>query len=202
MANVLIIGDSQAGNPGAAAAAALEAAGHTVTRIHHDGQSPVRYETAGAQPNAPGDSVSPYDDLRSQYKALAAGKDVVVLIFGHNSPAGTATRNALIQMKSDVHAPVLMSGPPLYPPTARPTSGGQASRVVGDALRAQNQRIFTTRYIDAYPSTPADLPRDANGWHFTPGSAQGWGQAIAEAVGRFLAGAPAGGGGGTTLGPH
>jgi len=168
VANILIIGDSQAGNPGAAAKAALVALGHTVTQIHNDGDSPVTYV------NTP--------SLWNQYTSLAAQNDLVLLIFGHNSPAGTATSNALVQMRDSVHAPVYMSGPPQYPPDASPTSSGQPSQQVGDALRTQNQAIFGANYIDAYPSTPTSLPRDSLGWHLTPTSAQGWGQAMATVM--------------------
>jgi len=168
MPAVLLLGDSQAGNPGAAAKQALEAQGYSVTQVHNDGQSPVAYV------NTP--------SLWSQYTGLAAGKDIIVLIFGHNSPAGTATSNALIRMRDGVQPPVLMTGPPMYPSTANPTSSGQPSQTVGAALRDQNAGIFGSRYIDAWPSTPVDLARDAAGWHLTPASAQGWGQTIAAAV--------------------
>jgi hypothetical protein len=177
MAHVLIIGDSQAGNPGADAKAILEAQGHVVTQIHNDGKSPVAYVNTPA--------------LWAQYTSEAAGKDVVVILFGHNSNAGAATRNALIRMRDGVRPPVLMSGPPMYPHAD--------DQVIGAALHDQNQRIFGARYIDAWPSTPVDLARDAPGWHLTRASAQGWGRAIADAVQRFLAG---GGGGGTALGPR
>lgn len=160
MPSALIIGDSQAGNPGAAAKAALEARGYTVTQIHNDGKSPIAYV------NTP--------DLWNQYIQNAAGKDIVVLIFGHNSQAGAATRNALIRMRDGVRPPVLMTGPPMYP--------NAPDQQQGSALRDQNSRLFGARYIDAWPSTPATLPRDAPGWHLTRAAAQGWGQAIANAV--------------------
>lgn len=173
MASVLLIGDSQAGNPGAAAKRILEAAGHQVTQVHNDGKSPIAYVNTL--------------DLWNQYTSLAANADIVVLIFGHNSLAGTATRNALTRMKNGVRPPVYMSGPPMYPPTANPTSTGQPSQDAGAALRTQNMGIFGNRYIDAWPSTPVTLPRDAAGWHLTPTSAQGWGQAIADAVMQAIA---------------
>lgn len=157
---VLIIGDSQAGSPGAAAQAALRAAGHTVTRVHNDGKSPVAYVNTPA--------------LWSQYTTLAAQADLVVLIFGSNSPAGNATRNALERMRTAVRAPVLMSGPPQYP---RPEN-----QQVGTALRTQNSALFGERYIDAWPHTPPTLTRDAAGLHLSASAAQGWGQAIAAAA--------------------
>lgn len=199
MANILIIGDSQAGNPGAAAKRELEARSHSVVLIHHDGQSPIRFVAAGAQPGAPGDSLGSDRDMWSQYTRLARSADVILLIFGHNAPAGTRTRAALDKMRRDVVPPVLMSGPPQYPVVR--------DKAIGDALLAQNQTLFGARYIDAYPSTPVSLPRDRTQWHLTPESAQPWGQAMADAVERFLAApsaAPApssGGGGGTALGP-
>jgi hypothetical protein len=165
MPNALIVGDSQAGNPGAAAKAALEARGFTVVQIHNDGKSPIAYV------NTP--------ELMNQYVGAAAGKDIVVLIFGHNSNAGSATRNALIRMRDAVRAPVMMSGPPMYP--------NASDQAIGTALRDQNMRIFGDRYIDAWPSTPVTLPRDTPGWHLTRAAAQGWGQAIADAVVRALA---------------
>lgn len=165
MPTALLIGDSQAGNPGAAAKAALEARGFTVTQVHNDGKSPPAYVNTPA--------------LMSQFTSAAAGKDIVVLLFGHNSNAGAATRNALIRMRDSVRAPVLMTGPPMYP--------NAPDQVIGAALRDQNQRIFGERYIDAWPSTPVTLPRDAPGWHLTRAAAQGWGQAIADAVTRALA---------------
>lgn len=165
MANILLIGDSQAGNPGAAAKRFLEAAGHTVTQVHNDGKSPIAYV------NTP--------DLWNQYTSLAAHADLIVLIFGHNSQAGTATRNALLRMKNGVRPPVFMSGPPMYP--------NADDQVQGTALRTQNMGIFGARYIDAWPSTPVTLPRDAPGWHLTLAAAQGWGQAIANAVQQAIA---------------
>jgi len=179
MSRILVIGDSQAGNPGAAAKTALEARGHTVTQIHNDGHGPTAYVS---QPS-----------LWQQYTQNAADADIVLLIFGHNDLAGSRSRAALEQMRTGVHAPVWMSGPPLYPANAEPTSGGQPSRAAGDALRAQNQQVFGSHYIDAYPSTPESLPRDSHGWHFTPASAQGWGHAMAAAIDQ----AARSGGGGT-----
>ena len=136
-----------------------------MTVIHNDGKSPPAYVNTPA--------------LWAQYTAAAAGKDIVVLLFGHNSNAGSATRNALLRMKTGVRAPVLMSGPPQYP--------NAPDQVIGTALRDQNARIFGDRYIDAWPSTPPNLPRDAPGWHLTRAAAQGWGQAIADATVRALA---------------
>lgn len=170
MARILIIGDSQAGNPGAAAKAALEALGHQVTQVHNDGQGAVAYVRSA--------------DLWNQYTQNAARSDLVLLVFGHNDSAGTASRTALQRMRTGVHPPVWMSGPPLYPPTSRSTSSGQPSPEVGAALRTQNQQIFGSRYIDAWPYTPASLPRDAAGWHLTLSSAQAWGDAMAQAVNR------------------
>jgi len=158
--NILIIGDSQAGNPGAAAKRELEAMGHHVTQIHNDGKSPIAYVTTPA--------------LLNQYTSLARQADRVLLIFGHNSSAGAATRNALLRMKNGVRPPVWMSGPPQYP--------NADDQEIGAALRTQNQQVFGARYIDAWPSTPPSLPRDAPGWHLTLAAAQGWGRAMAQAV--------------------
>ncbi len=162
MSRILVLGDSQAGNPGAAAKRALEAIGHTVVQVHNDGQSPNAYVNTPA--------------LWNQYTSLAQNADIVLLIFGHNSPAGTRTRDALTRMKQGVRPPVWMSGPPLYPHAD--------DQQAGAALRTQNQAIFGSRYIDAWPFTPVNLPRDAAGWHLTPTAAQGWGTGMAQAIQR------------------
>lgn len=184
MAKILIIGDSQAGNPGAAAERELRARGHTVTRIFHSGQSPRVYANkTGA--------------LWSEYARNAAGKDVILLIFGHNPAANLET--SLATLKQDVRPPVLLSGPPIYT-----TPEDQAE---GAAIRDINMRVFPgIRFIDAWPSTPASIPRASPGNpHFTPSGAAGWGRAMADGVERFLSGSgavTAGGGGGSSLGPH
>lgn len=164
MSRILIFGDSQAGMPGAAAKRALEARGHTVTQVHNDGQGPQAQAREG----------SPY---WTQYKQLARDADLVLLIFGRNNLAGTATRNALIRMRDGVRAPVMMSGPPFYP--------SQSDQTLGAALTAQNAAIFGHRYIPAYPHTPPSLPRA--GVHFTASGAEPWGNAMAAAVDAALA---------------
>jgi hypothetical protein len=185
--NVLIIGDSQAGNPGAAAKRELEARGHTVTHIYHSGQSPAVYANKSGA-------------LWPEYARNAAGKDVVLLIFGHNPARSLET--SLTTLKRDVHPPVLLSGPPMYT-----TADDQAE---GAAIRDINMRVFPgNRFIDAWPSTPVSIPRASPGNpHFTLAGAAGWGRAMADGVEQFLAspGAAAaapggGGGGGTALGP-
>jgi hypothetical protein len=157
---VLIIGDSQAGNPGAAAKRALEALGHTVVQVHNDGQGPRAYVSTST--------------LWQQYVALARDADVVVLLFGHNDQASAALQAALVRMRDGVSPPVWMSGPPQYP---APTDQAQ-----GALIRAVAQSVFGARYIDAWPTTPVSLPRDAAGWHLTPAAAGPWGNAIANAV--------------------
>lgn len=183
MANVLIIGDSQAGNPGAAAKRELQARGHTVTHIYHSGQSPSVYANKSGA-------------LWAEYSRNARGKDVVLLIFGHN-PARNLEA-ALTTLKRDVAPPVLLSGPPMYT-----TPDDQAE---GAAIRDINMRVFPgNRFIDAWPSTPVSIPRASPGNpHFTLAGATPWGRAMADGVERFLAGAPpiAGGGGGSSLGPR
>lgn len=182
MANVLIIGDSQAGNPGAAAKRELQARGHTVTHIYHSGQSPSMYANKSGA-------------LWAEYSRNARGKDVVLLIFGHN-PARNLEA-ALTTLKRDVAPPVLLSGPPMYT-----TPDDQEE---GAAIRDINMRVFPgNRFIDAWPSTPISIPRASPGNpHFTLAGATPWGRAMADGVERFLA-APttAGGGGGTSLGPR
>lgn len=174
MSNVLIYGDSQAGTPGNAAAAALRAAGHRVTVIHNDGKSPI---------------VQARDPYWSQYVQAARSADVVLLIFGHNSLATQQTKTALERMRNGVRAPVLMSGPPMY---AVPED-----RAEGDALRTMNAQVFGARYIDAYPHTTLNLARvSPTNPHFTAAGAAPWGNAMAAAVQRFLAG-----GGASPVGP-
>lgn len=192
MARILIWGDSQAGTPGNAAKRELVAAGHTVSLVHNDGKSPI---------------VQARDPYWSQYAAASRNADVILLIFGHNSLATSATEAALVKFKQNVRPPVLMSGPPQYPTPE--------DHQEGDALRAMNARIFGTRYIDAYPSTPLTLPRvSPTNPHFTPTGTAPWGHAMAEAVLRFLADptvsppvpsggtSSGGGGGGSSLGPR
>jgi len=157
---ILIIGDSQAGNPGIAAKAALEARGHTVVRVNHDGKGPRAYVATPA--------------LWSEYTALGRNADAVVLLFGHNDRASPRLQTALETLRDGVHGPVWMSGPPQY---ADPVDAAE-----GAALKEINRRVFGARYIDAGPSTPTSLPRDRLGWHLLRASAVPWGRAIAEAV--------------------
>lgn len=157
---ILVIGDSQAGNPGTAAKAALEARGHTVVRINHDGQGPRAYVSTPA--------------LFGEYKALGRNADAVVLLFGHNDTASPRLQEALETLRDSVRAPVWMSGPPQY---ANPEDQAE-----GAALKEINRRVFGARYIDAWPSTPTSLPRDRLGWHLLRASAVPWGRAIADAV--------------------
>lgn len=185
MANILVIGDSQAGIPGAAAKRELQARGHTVTHIYHEGQSPGVYANKSGA-------------LWAEYARNARGKDVILLVFG-----GNPSRNleaALRTLKEDVHPPVLLSGPPMYTVAADQASGAQ--------IRNINMRVFTgDRFIDAWPSTPVSIPRASPGnRHFSATGAAGWGRAMADGVERFLASSPpapnTGGGGGTALGPR
>ena len=159
---ILIIGDSQAGNPGAAAKRELEALGHTATQVHNDGQGPVSYVNDVA--------------LWSQYATLANQADIVVLFFGHNDRASARLEAALTRLRNGVHPPVWMTGPPQYPHEVDQTQGA--------AIRTIAQNVFGPRYIDAWPFTSTSLPRDAAGWHLTPSAAVPWGQAVAHAVAR------------------
>lgn len=187
MAKILIIGDSQAGNPGAAAERDLKARGHTVTRISHSGQGPRVYANKSGA-------------LWAEYARNAVGKDVILLIFGRNyTPSLQALEASLTTLKQDVHPPVLLSGPPMYT-----TADGQAT---GASFRDVNMRVFPgNRFIDAWPSTPVSIPRASpDNPHFTLAGAAGWGRAMADGVERFLSGSgavTAGGGGGSSLGPH
>lgn len=159
---ILVIGDSQAGNPGAAAKRALELLGHSVVQIHNDGRGPRSYVSDAS--------------LWAQYTSLARDADLVVLIFGHNDPASRALEVALERMRDGVRAPVWMTGPPQYP--------NASDQAQGAAIREIAKRTFGARYIDAWPFTPPSLPRDAAGWHLTPTAAGPWGQAVAAAVTR------------------
>jgi len=168
---ILIIGDSQAGNPGAAAKRELESLGHTVTQVHNDGHGPVSYVNDAT--------------LWSQFTTLARQNDLVVLIFGHNDLASPALTTALTRLRNGVAPPVWMSGPPQYPNAADQTKGL--------AIRALALGVFGARYIDAYPFTSTSLPRDAAGWHLTPAAAAPWGQAIAHVVAQQRTGSTGGG---------
>lgn len=191
MANILIIGDSQAGNPGAAAKRELQDRGHTVTHIYHSGQSPSVYANKSGA-------------LWAEYQRAAVGKDVILLVFGSNPSRNLEA--ALTTLKTDVRPPVLLSGPPMYVVPEVQARGAE--------IREVNMRVFPgNRFIDAWPSTPLSIPRAATpagrppNPHFTLAGAAPWGRAMADGVERFLAGAPptpttAGGGGGSSLGPR
>lgn len=197
MAKILIVGDSQAqGNgPGLYAQRKFEAAGHTVQRISQHGCGPIDWSTDEIDdPVGRGCQVA---GLWSRYM-LAVNSfqpDAIVLIFGSND-FGSRLQGALTQMKNRVRPPVYMSGPPLYPAADR--------HRLGETIKAANRAVFGPRWIDAYPFTPLSIPRDALQAHFPGEGGRPWGEAIAEAVMRGMAGGAAsgGGGGGTALGPH
>lgn len=167
---ILLIGDSQAGNPGAAAKRELESLGHTVTQVHHDGKGPRSYVSDAA--------------LWTEYTTLARQHDLVVLFFGHNDLASARLEAALSRMKNGVRPPVWMTGPPQYP--------NAADQAQGAAIRAIGQNIFAGRYVDAWPFTSTTLPRDPAGFHLTREAATPWGVGVAHAVTRSSGGGGAG----------
>lgn len=194
MAKILIVGDSQAqGTPGSYAQRKFEAGGHEVRRISQHGCGPIDWSSdeVSAGCRTPG--------LWSRYTGTVASfrPDIIVLIFGSND-FGSRLDDGLLKMKNQVRPPVWMSGPPMYPAEDR--------QRLGTSIRAINQRVFGSRWIDAWPHTPLSLPRDALQAHLPGEAGRPWGEAIADAVMRGMAapggGANSGGGGGTSLGPR
>jgi hypothetical protein len=187
MAKILIVGDSQAqGTPGSYAQRKFEAAGHTVQRISQPSCGPIDWSSdeVSAGCRTPG--------LWSRYtNAVRTFRpDAVLLIYGSND-FGSRLQGALTQMKNRVAPPVYMSGPPMYPEADR--------QRLGEQIREANRTVFGARWIDAWPHTPLSLPRDALQAHFPGEAGRPWGEAMADAVMRGMAG---GGGGGTALGPR
>lgn len=194
MVKILIVGDSQAqGTPGSYAQRKFEAGGHEVRRISQHGCGPIDWSSdeVSAGCRTPG--------LWSRYTGAVASfrPDIIVLIFGSND-FGSRLDDGLLKMKNQVRPPVWMSGPPMYPAEDR--------QRLGTSIRATNQRVFGSRWIDAWPYTPLSLPRDALQAHLPGEAGRPWGEAIADAVMRGMAapggGANNGGGGGSSLGPR
>lgn len=190
MARFLIVGDSQAqGTPGLYAQRKLEAMGHTVRRISQQSCGAVDWSSDDVSRgcNTAG--------LWSRYVSAVNSfrPDVIVLIFGSND-TGSLLDDALLKMKNRVRPPVWMSGPPLYPLAPR--------QAVGLGIKAANQQVFGSKFIDAYPFTPLSIPRDSLNAHLPGEGGRPWGEAIASAVLRGMTGAAdAGGGGDVALGP-
>lgn len=158
----LIVGDSQAqGTPGRYAETKLRSAGWQTMRIGNPGKGPIDYVST--------------PELWAAYTgaARAFNPDVVVLIFGSND-FGPRLRPALERMKSAVRPPVWLSGPPLYPEASR--------QRLGETIRQANQEVFGGRWIDAWPFTPLDLPRDHLQAHLPGEAGKPWGEAIADAL--------------------
>ena len=167
MAQILIVGDSQAqGTPGQYAEQKLRAAGNTVRRISHHGKGAIDYVNTPAL----------WSEYTSAVQSFAP--DAVVLIFGSND-FGSRLDDALLRMKSAVRPPVWLSGPPLYPEAER--------QRLGTTIRATNQQVFGTRWIDAWPHTPLSLPRDSLQAHLPGTAGRPWGEAIADRVMRDMA---------------
>jgi len=183
MSKVLIVGDSQSVNPGAAAKRKLQEHGHTVQVVSNVGKGPYDYVRM--------------PELWAQYTGAVNTfrPDIIMLIFGHNDAANANLRRALGELKSRVRPKVLMTGPPLY---ADPVAQAE-----GMAIKTMNAEVYGPDYFDAYPYTATTLAHQAPtatfplNPHFTPTGAQPWGFAIAAEVERRLAG-----GSGTSLGPH
>ena len=160
---VLIVGDSQAGAPGAAAQHELERLGYEVRQIHHDGHGAIAYTRRSG------------GLWREYVRALRAFRpDAVLLVFGHNDRAGERLHAALAQLRDAASPPVWMSGPPHYPDVRDEAEGA--------AIRGVARDVFGARYIDAWPSTPLELPRDRAGWHLTRDAAGEWGLVMAERI--------------------
>lgn len=167
---ILIVGDSQAqGSPGRFAQERLEAAGHAVHRIHQHGCGPVDWS------GNPSRNCTEYG-LSDRYRSALASfnPDQVVLIFGSND-FGQSLPGGLQRMKAAAGSrPVWLSGPPRYPEPSR--------QLLGEGIRVANRNAFGSRWIDAYPTTPLSLPRDALRAHLPGEAGRPWGEAIADAI--------------------
>lgn len=166
MAKILICGDSQAGNPGAAMERRLKELGHAVTRISNVGKGPYDYVRL--------------PELWSQYSTAARSEAwaLIWLIFGSNDVANQKLEHALAKMKSSVRPKVCLSGPPQYP--------AAESQARGAAIREVYMRAFGADYFDSYPFTGVERARAKDGLHLTPTGAEAWGLAMAaEAVRRI-----------------
>ena len=166
----LIVGDSQAeGTPGRYAEEKLEAAGHTVQRIHQHGCGAVDWS---GSPSSNCASYGLWDRYREALRSF--NPDQVILIFGSND-WGTSLPEGLRRMKQAAgNRPVWLSGPPRYPDTSR--------QLLGEGIRQANRRVFGDRWIDAYPTTPLSLPRDRLRAHLPGEAGRPWGEAVADAV--------------------
>lgn len=167
----LIVGDSQAeGTPGRFAQDKLEAAGHTVQRIHQHGCGPVDWS---GNPSRNCASYGLWDRYRSTLRSF--NPDQVILIFGSND-FGVSLPGGLRRMKEAAgdNKPVWLSGPPRYPDTSR--------QLLGEGIRQANRSVFGDRWIDAYPTTPLSLPRDRLRAHLPGEAGRPWGEAVADAV--------------------
>jgi hypothetical protein len=148
---ILIIGDSQAGAPGAALEALLNGLGASVKRIFREGQGPA-------------------DWSRSHWSIYASALDSfrptdVILIFGSNDPPNEALQLAMERFWQS-HARVWYAGPPRYQ--------DEALQRRGAAVRTMARRVFGARYLDAWPFTGPAVPRAPDGVHFGRAGAQAW----------------------------
>jgi len=173
MSRILIVGDSQSGNPGIVAQRKLEALGHSVQKIENDGKGPYDYVRLS--------------DLWNSYVGAVNSfrPDIILLIFGHNDAPNDNLRSALTRMKQSVRPKVLLSGPPQY--------ADPAQQAIGDQVKAIHQQVFGGDFIDAYPFTSTSLPHQPPtatfpiNPHFTLTGAEPWGDAMANEVQRRLA---------------
>lgn len=168
MSRVLIVGDSQSGNPGLVAQRKLEAMGHTVQKIENDGKGPYDYVRLS--------------DLWNSYinTVHTFNPDVILLIFGHNDAPNANLQNALVRLKQSVRPKVLLSGPPQY--------ADPAEQAIGEQVKTIHQQVFGGDFLDAYPYTSTSLPHQPPtatfpiNPHFTLDGAQPWGSYMAEQV--------------------
>jgi len=177
---ILIVGDSQAqGSPGLYAERKFQALGHTVRRISQQTCGPIDWTSDSAHRGCATSGLwSRYQDALRSF-----APDVVVLIYGSND-SGPGLDDALSRMKNATSAPVWMSGPPQYPVAER--------QALGERIKAVNQRVFGSRWIDAYPHTPLSIPRDSLNAHLPGEGGRPWGEAIAESVLRGPSPSPSG----------
>ena len=164
MKKILIVGDSQSVNPGAAAERKLKALGYETKRVSNVGMGPYDYVRIA--------------DLWKQYTSAVDTfhPDLIILIFGSNDAPNKNLKEALTKLKNNVKPKVILTGPPRYPDPEH--------QALGEKIRVVYAGVFTTSYFDSYPYTDPKLSRAADGLHLTVSGAATWGAAIAVEVTR------------------
>jgi len=158
----LIIGDSQAaGAPGTALEELLRQKGDTVYHRGISGHGAADWVRLHWES---------YQGLLRMFQPQR-----VILVFGSNDPANHALENALLRFKNSLPGAVYYAGPPRYDRNA-------SAQARGTEIRAMVKRVFGSRHLDAWPSTGPEVPRSANGLHFTREGGAVWAKAIARGL--------------------